>query len=252
MKFRRSFAPSVRALFRHRMRATLAVSSVTAGVAAVVLTSAIGAGAEADIRRQIEGIGANLLVVRPAPVKKLVARKDVKGLVTTLRLEDFQAIAPLDDVADAVPGIEAPAKLKAGAVAMTTQVVGTTAAFPAVRRFRVQSGRFFDAGDDGTARRVAVLGARVADALFDGEAVGQPVRIRGIPFEVIGVLAPKGVVAGGDEDNQIIVPIHTALRRLFNATWLTSIFVSVTDSRAMPGTERAIDRILRAQHRLLA
>jgi putative ABC transport system permease protein len=250
MRIRRSLGPSLRALFAHRVRATLAVSSVTAGVAAVILTSAIGTGAETDIRRQIERIGANLLVVRPAQVKRLVARKDVRGTVTTLRVEDFEAIAPLQDVAAAVPGIEAPVKVKAGAAAMTTKVLGTAPAFPAVRRFTMQSGRFFDADDDRTARRVAVLGARVADALFDENPVGQPIRVRGIPFDVIGVLAPKGVVAGGDEDNQIIVPIRTALRRLFNATWLTSIFVSVADSRALPDAGREIGGILRARHRV--
>jgi putative ABC transport system permease protein len=232
------------------MRASLAVSSVAAGVAAVVLTSAIGVAAEASIRSQIDSLGANLLVVRPAQVKRVVARKDVKGTVTTLRLEDFDAIVPLEGVADAIPGIEGPVKVKAGRAAMTTKVLGTAPEFPAVRRFQMQSGRFFDADDDRDARRVAVLGARVAAALFDENPVGESIRIRGIPFEVIGALAPKGVVAGGDEDNQIVVPIRTALRRLFNATWLTSIFVNVTDSRAMPDAESEISGILRARHRV--
>ena len=173
------------------MRAILAVSSVTAGVTAVLLTSAIGAGAEAEIRRQIESIGANLLAVRPAQVKRFLARRDVKGTVTTLRLEDFDAIAALEPVAEAVPGIEAPVKVKAGASTMTTKVLGTTTVFPDVRRFRMARGRFFDAEDDREARRVAVLGARVADALFEENPVGQPIRIRGIPFDVIGVLGRK-------------------------------------------------------------
>jgi putative ABC transport system permease protein len=250
MKLRRTIGPSLRALFAHRVRATLAVSSVTAGVAAVVVTGAIAAGAEADIRRQLESLGANLLVVRPAQVKRFVARKEVKGVVTTLRVDDFDAIAPLDSVADAIPGLEGPVKVKAGTAAMTTKVLGTAPEFPVVRRFQMRSGRFFDADDDRAARRVAVLGARVADALFDQDPVGLTVRIRGIPFDVIGVLAPKGVVAGGDEDNQIIVPIRTALRRLFNAPWLTSIFVSVADSRAVPDTARDINRVLRVRHRV--
>jgi putative ABC transport system permease protein len=119
-----------------------------------------------------------------------------------------------------------------------------------VRRFRIESGRFFDADDDRTARRVAVLGARVADALFDEDPVGRPIRIRGIPFEVIGVLGRKGFVAGGDEDNQVVVPIRTALRRLFNATWLNAIFVSVDDSRGTADAERAINAVLRERHRV--
>jgi ABC-type antimicrobial peptide transport system permease subunit len=164
MRVRRSIGPSIKALLAHRVRTVLAVSSVTAGVAAVVVTSAIGAGAEADIRRQIEGLGANLLVVRPAQVKRVVARKEVKGIVTTLRLEDFDAIAALAPVSEATPGIEAAVKVKAGASAMTTKVLGTAPEFPRVRRFQIARGRFFDAEDDRAFRRVAVLGARVADA----------------------------------------------------------------------------------------
>jgi putative ABC transport system permease protein len=250
MKVRRSIGPSLKALSVHRVRAALALSSVAAGVAAIVVTSAVGTGAEADIRRQIERIGANLLVVRPAPVKRVVARKDVKGIVTTLRLEDFDAIAALKPVSEAIPGIEAPLKVKAGASAMTTKVLGTAPDFPGVRRFQIASGRFFDAEDDRTARRVAVLGARVADALFNENPLGQPIRVRGIPFEVIGVLAPKGAVAGGDEDNQILVPIRTALRRVFNVTSLNTIFVTVNDSRGMADAEREISAVLRERHRV--
>jgi putative ABC transport system permease protein len=250
MRVRRSIGPSLKALLAHRVRASLAMASVTAGVAAVVVTSAIGAGAEADIRRQIEGIGANLLVVRPAQVKRVVARKEVTGTVTTLRLDDFEAIAALEPVSDAIPGIEAAVKVKAGASAMNTKVLGTAPEFPAVRRFDIARGRFFDAEDDRTAERVAVLGARVADAVFAGNPVGQTIRIRGIPFAVIGVLAPKGNVAGGDEDNQVVVPIRTALRRLFNVAWLTTIFVNVADSRGMADAEREISAVLRERHRI--
>src|SRR5262245_19674307 len=129
MRLRRSVGPWFNALLAHRMRAALAVSSVTAGVAAVVVTSAIGRGAEVDIRRQIESIGANLLVVRPAPVKRVVARKDVKGTVTTLRLEDFDAIAALAPGGETIPGIEASLKVKAGAAAMKTTVLGKAREF---------------------------------------------------------------------------------------------------------------------------
>jgi putative ABC transport system permease protein len=250
MKIRRSVGPSLKALVAHRIRAALAVSSVTAGVGALVVTNAIGTGVESDIRRQIENMGANLLVVRPALVKRVVARKEVKGTVTTLRLDDFEAIAALAPVAETIPGIEASLKVKAGAAAMTTKVLGTAPEFPSVRRFHVESGRFFDADDDRLARRVAVLGARVANALFNDNPVGQPIRIRGIPFEVIGVLAPKGVVAGGDEDNQVLVPVRTALRRLFNATWLNTIFVSVSDSREMEDAQREIRGLLADRHRI--
>jgi len=250
MKHRRSLRPALKALATHRVRAALAVSSIAVGVAALIVANAIGTGIQRDIGRQIDNTGANLLVVRPAFVKRVVARKDVKGTVRTLRLDDFDAIAELASVAEAIPAIESPVKVKAGPAATNTKVLGTGPEFPAVRRFRIRAGRFFDADDDRMARRVAVLGARVANALFTENPVGQPVRIRGVPFEVIGVLAAKGVVAGDDEDNQVVVPVRTALRRLFNATWLNTIFVSVDESRGMGEAQREIGAVLVDRHRI--
>jgi putative ABC transport system permease protein len=226
MKLRRSFRMSVRALFAHKTRAALALASVAAGVAAVLITSAIGTGAQQEVSRKIETIGTNLLIVRPAQVERLASRKTIRGVVTTLIAEDAEAIAALPSVADAAPGVDRPVRVKAGPYTSMTKVLGTTPPFLRIRNFRVQHGRFFDERDD--LQRVAVLGSGTAAALFPGgEAVGAEVRIRGVPFAVIGVLEAKGVTPdGGDEDNQILVPFRTAMRRVFNTTWLTTVFVT--------------------------
>lgn len=249
MKIRRSAGLSLRALFAHKLRAILALSSVGIGVAALVLTSAIGAGAQKEVLRSLENMGTNLLVVRPARVKKLTARKSIRGAVTTLRVEDYEAIRKLDLIATAAPGAERAMRVKAGTAIVTTNVVGTTTDFPIVRRLSVASGSFF--GDDPLAPRVAVLGVRVSEALFAGDdAVGREVRIGTVPFEVIGVLREKGVLADGtDEDNQILVPIRTALRRVLNTRWLSGVFVSVRDPRRMQEAEVEIGKVLRARHR---
>jgi len=222
------------------------------GVAAVVLTSAIGKGAEGEVLREIEAVGTNLLVVRPATAKRLVSRKTVQGLMTSLRVEDAEAIAELSLVAEAVPAAERTLRVKAGDGAMVTSVLGTTPAFPGVRRFRLRGGRFFDGDDDRASRRVAVLGARVAETLFPGEdPAGRSIRLRGVPFEVIGVLEAKGALAdGADEDNQIVVPLRTALRRILNSTWLSTVFVSVRDPRRMDEAQTEIGELLRERHRL--
>jgi putative ABC transport system permease protein len=240
MRRGRALRLSLAALSAHRVRTALALSSVSA---------AIGTGAERDVQRRIEGMGTNLLVVRPARVKLTVARQEVRGTTTTLRPEDCDAIAALPLVSKAAPGFESAVRVKGGNLATMTRVVGTSPAFPAIRRFQMRSGRFFDEDDDRAGRRVAVLGARVADALFDGDASGQRIRIHSVPFTVIGVLAAKGVQADGDEDNQVLVPLRTALRRVFNVTWLTTIFVSATDPRAVAMAETAIDALLRRRHR---
>lgn len=246
MRLRRSFRMSVRALFAHKVRAALALASVAAGVAAVLLTSAIGTGAQQEVSRKIEAMGTNLLIVRPAQVERLASRRTIRGVVTTLVAEDAEAIAALPSVEDAAPGVDRPVRVKAGPYASMTKVLGTTPPFLRIRNFRVQHGRFFDARDD--LQRVAVLGAGTAAALFPGgDAVGAEIRIRGVPFAVIGVLEAKGVTPdGGDEDTQILVPFRTAMRRLFNTTWLTTVFVTAAEI----DTARAdIERLLRARHR---
>jgi putative ABC transport system permease protein len=248
VKLRRNIGTSLRALFAHRVRAMLAVLSVSVGTAAVIVTSAIGAGADRDIQRGIASLGVNLVVVRPAQVEQSVARREVSGVSRTLTLADYDAIADLPQVANVAPGIDGVVTVKLGTRTVPTQILGTTPAFLAVRRFGLQSGRFFDDEDDRAARRVAVLGARVADQLGDPDVVGKQVRIRGIPFDVIGVLAPKGVVVDGDEDDQVVVPTRTALRRLFNVTWLSAVYVSAPDPRLVEGTEAAIGNLLSQRH----
>jgi putative ABC transport system permease protein len=252
MKLGRNLRSSLRALLAHRLRVTLVLSSVAMGVASVVLTSALGKGAEVEVLRGIEAMGTNLLVVRPAPVKRLVARKTVQGLMTSLKVEDADAIAELALVEAAIPGTEGTLRVKAGNSAVVTSVLGTTPAFPDVRSFRLRGGRFFDAEDDLTARRVAVLGARIEERLFPGEdPVGRSIRIRGVPFEVVGVLEAKGVLAdGSDEDNQVVIPLRTALRRVFNTTWISTVFVSVRDPQRMQDTETEIAALLRERHQL--
>lgn len=281
MKLRRTLRPSLRALFAHRLRATLALSSVAVGVAAVVLTSAIGDGAQRDVMRRVESMGTNLLIVRPAQVERLASRKAIRGSVTTLDLEDFDAITHLPLVADAAPSVDRPLRVKAAqrrarlqpaprgaggggrakesagspapralppafgnGIATVTNVRGTTPSFMRVRRFALSEGTFFEENDS---RRVAVLGSSVAEALDVG--VGDEIRVRGVPFDVIGILAPRGVAAdGSDEDNQLLVPLRTAMRRVFNTTWLNTIFISVRDPEQMEDARAEVTRLLRARH----
>jgi putative ABC transport system permease protein len=217
-----------------------------------LLTSAVGKGAAGQVRRGIEAAGSNLLVVRPAQVKRSAARRTVRGVVTTLRLDDYRAIAALPLAQDAAPGVDAGVRIKAGSGSMPGSVLGTTPALVRLRNLRLQGGRFFDEEEDGASRRVAVLGARVAKTLYPaGDAVGQALRLRGQPFEVIGVLEPKGIEAdGSDQDGNVYIPISTALRRVLNTRWLTSVFVSVADRGRMREAEAALRGLLRERHGL--
>jgi len=254
MKLLRSLRTSATALFAHKVRTTLALASVAVGVAAVVVTGSIGMGAKREVLRKTDSMGANLLVVRPALVKNSAVRKQIRGVVTTLKLEDYEAIGQLPLVEEAVPGAENTLTVKAGSRAMSAMVLGTTSPYKEVSHFQLQQGRFLEEDDNRNARRVAVVGARVDETLFEGQnAIGQDIRIRGVPFEIIGVLKAKGVLAdGSDEDNQVLIPIQTALRRVFNLTWLNPVFVSVRDSKKMGEAETEIVELLRDRHRLEA
>jgi putative ABC transport system permease protein len=260
MRLRRAVSVSARALLAHKLRTSLVLASVAVGVAGVLLTSAIGQGAEREVRRSIETAGSNLLVVRPAQVKRSAARTQVKGVVTTLRLDDYHAIVALPLATEAAPGVDGGLRVKAGTGSVVATVLGTSPSLARLRKLRVASGRFFDEEDDAAARRVAVLGARVAKTLFPGEdPVGDDVRLRGLPFEVIGVLEPRGIEAdGSDQDGNVFVPIRTALRRVFNTTWLTTVFVSVAPPSPARGftrpqmgdAEAELRDLLRERHRL--
>lgn len=251
MKLRRRFSSSLRPLFTHRARALLALSGVAVGVAAVLVSRSVGAGAQRQMRASIERVGTNLLIVKPVPVRRLVSRPEISGLATTLKPADAQAIAGLSLVRDAAPAVERGVRVKVGAIAMRTTVRGTTPAYQAVRNYDMAAGRFFDAEDERAARRVAVLGARVEAELGQGRSlVGREIRISGVPFDVIGVLRAKGASPeGADQDNHVLVPLRTGLRRLVNTTWLTAIYASVTESERMSDAEAEIQRVLRTRHR---
>jgi putative ABC transport system permease protein len=252
MRILRALRVSIRGLLARRMRVMLAVSSVAAGVVAVVVTGAIGQGAQEEVLRQTESIGTNLLVVRPVEVSNSAARKNVRGVVTTLKLDDYQAIAHLARVSAAVPGFESSVTVKADNLSTSAMVLGTTSPYLDVSRFRLQQGRFITDDDDLSANRVAVLGARINETLFgESSAIGQQIRIRNVPFEIVGVLEAKGVLAdGSDEDDRIVIPIRTALRRVFNSTWLNPIFISARDVTEMDETRSDVNALLRERHGL--
>jgi putative ABC transport system permease protein len=248
----RLIALSLRALLAHRTRSALAVFGVAVGVAAVVLVTALGEGAQRELLAGMASQGSHLLVVRPAQARRTAARREVKGRLTTLSPADGEALGELAPVEEAAPALDGRRRVRAEAGAAPAIVVGTTAAFPRVRGFALARGAFFSAADDGDAARVVVLGARVAGALFPGaDPLGETVRIGGAPFEVVGVLEPQGVTAdGADVDTQVYVPLRTALRRVFNARWLGSVYVRVRSQTGFAPAEAEIRALLRERHHL--
>jgi putative ABC transport system permease protein len=252
MKLGRGLRVSARALSVHRGRTSLAAASVAIGVAAVLVTSALGQGARDEVLHGVATMGTTLLVVRPAQVQRLVARQTVRGRVTSLTTDDCREIRALSLVAEAAPGSEQRLRVKVGRRSTEALVLGTSPSFRELRSLRLSSGRFFETNDASAAQRVAVLGARVAATLFPArDPVGRTIRVAGQPFQVVGVLAARGVLAdGSDEDGNVFVPILTALRRVSNTTWLTSIFVGARDPDHLDEAAAQVRSLLRDRHGL--
>jgi putative ABC transport system permease protein len=253
MKTLRTLRISIRGIFAHKVKATLAVISIAGGVAAVIITGAIGDGASERVLHETQAMGTNLLVVRPTQIQTSAARPGMSGVVTTLTLDDYRAIADLPSVGRAAPGFEDLETAKAGDTAASAMVLGTTPPYLDVASFSIQFGRFVTDYDNAGSRRVAVLGARINQLLFGGQdSVGKQIMIGDVPFEVVGVLKAKGVLAdGSDEDDRIVIPIRTALRRVFNISWLNPIFVSVDNVAQMDQVRMEIAELLRIRHRLI-
>jgi putative ABC transport system permease protein len=244
---------ALKGLMAHKLRAALATLGIVVGVAAVIVMLAVGEGAERDVLGKIQGLGANILIVSAGQLKSVAGRPQLVGNVTTLDLRDAKAITEECPAVLRVAPIQSrKLAVKYGTGATNTSVVGTSADFPTVREFRTIVGRFFDADEVQGSQRVAVVGQTVLTNLGMGRSlVGEAIRIGNVPFEVIGTLEPKGVnYAGIDEDDQIFIPIHTALRRLFNLTYLNSLYIQARDERAMSTAARQVTDLLRERHRI--
>jgi putative ABC transport system permease protein len=254
MKIRRNLGLSRKALLRHRVRTALAVSGTGVGVAAVLVMVAIGEGAERALMAQIDAVGRNLLVVTASPAQPLVGRSSTGGLVNTLTPADAQAIRhECSQVGRVAPSVDENLQVKYSTLSTRTTVRATTPEFESIRNFRTVRGRYFTEAEERARLRVAVLGSRVVETLFrDVDPVGETIRIGRIPFEVIGVLESKGASlnSGSDEDNQILIPLRTGLRRVFNVDYLNLVYIQVRDGENMDAAAAEISSLLRRRHRI--
>jgi len=242
----------LQALTRNRMRSALTVLGIVIGVAAVIATLAIGQGARAAVQAQIRALGANTLTVLPGTITASGARSGM-GSTTTLTPDDALAIKAECPAIEAVaPGVRTVAQVVYGNMNWSTQVQGTTPDFVFVRQWPIQSGVFITDSDVRGAAKVCVLGQNVALQLFaDADPVGQIVRIKDIPFRVVGVLTMKGGQGfGGNQDDIVIVPITTAQRKILAITHVHSISVSAVSEKAVPEASNQITDLLRQRHRI--
>ena len=253
MKIVRMTKEAWRSLGAHRLRAALAVLGVTAGVAAVVAVVSIGEGTKAEVLRTIESLGSNLIVVTVGQTATSAGRQQSAADVITLIPEDAAALAEeVDNVRYAVPAQTKKLEATWETNTTTTSVVATLPAYQEVRNFHAVRGDFFADDMVKHAARVAVLGQTVVDHLFgEDDPLNATLRVSGVPFTVIGVMEKKGLdLSGQDQDDQVFIPLTTGLRRLFNLTNISSVFIQAARPEAMDGVAANARALLRERHQL--
>jgi putative ABC transport system permease protein len=249
-----TFKLALRALARNKMRSVLTMLGIIIGVGAVIAMVGIGQGASASIQSQISQLGDNMLYVS-AGSSNTGGTRGGSGSSTTLSVEDIQAIElEIPSVRAASPNIRASGQLVFGNQnwVASSGILGVSEKFPEIRLWQVESGEFFTENDVRTSARVAVLGKTVADNLFSGmDPIGQTLRVRNLPFRVIGVLAPKGQSQfGQDQDDTVLIPYTAAQKKLLSITHVPMAMVSAVSADATFTAERQITELLRQRHRL--
>ena len=248
---------ALRALRVNKMRSILTMLGIIIGVGAVITMIAIGSGAQAQVEEQIKALGTNLIVVIPGSVTSGGVRMGA-GSRSSLTEDDAYAMQrELADVQAAAPALRGTGQLVFGGTNWSTQFYGVTPEYFEVRNWVIATGKAFDPADVTGAGKVVLLGETVARSLFgDSDPIGQVVRVRKVPMEVIGVLERKGQsLQGQDQDDVILMPITTARNRILggNQAKLRSvgtISVKVRDGADMAHAEAELSTLLRQRHRL--
>jgi putative ABC transport system permease protein len=243
---------ALRALARNKLRAFLTMLGIIIGVGAVIAMVAIGEGAKSTIRAQIAALGTNVLIVLPGSNVQGGVRAGF-GNVNTLLDADGKAMArELPSVAFVSPVLRRQEQVVAANLNWGTLAQGVAPEFQQIRDWEVAQGRFLHEGDMESAAKVAVIGQTVARQLFGSDnALDAVIRIRNIPFRVIGVLMPKGQTGQGtDQDDTVMIPYTTMQKRLMRITWVQSIVVKAVSAERVDEAQEQITLLLRQRHRI--
>jgi putative ABC transport system permease protein len=239
------------------MRSALTMLGIIIGVAAVIAMVAVGSGATTRIQEQIQSIGSNVIIVLSGSINSGGIRLG-SGASQTLSEDDARAMAAECPAVEATsPTVRGGAQVIYGNNNWATSIQGVTPEYLSIRDYSVESGQPFTSQDVDAATKVALLGRTVVTKLFaDADPVGQVIRIKNVPFTVVGVLSPKGQSpTGQDQDDTVIVPLSTAKRKVLgssqaNLNSVGTIMVQARGPKLMKDAEQQITDLLRQRHRL--
>ena len=251
MRFTNTFRVALRALRRNTMRSILTALGIIIGVAAVITMVSIGNGAKAMVEAQVASLGQNLITVMPCSFSSGGMRSGF-GFSPTLFPEDFDAIAAdVEDIDGASPEVRDSQQVLANGLNWRTNVNGVGPDYPYVKNWPLTAGAMFSDQEVKSLAKVAVIGKVVAEQLFPNEdPVGQNIRIRNLPFRVIGVLGPKGVTPwGSDQDDIVLVPYTSHMRRISRRTSVSSIQIQASTPETIDKVKTAVEDLLTQRRR---
>jgi len=252
MKASRLVNVAVQSIRKNKMRTLLTMLGIIIGVGAVMVMVAIGQGAKSQIQAQIDNLGTNMIVITPGASTQGGVSMGA-GSSSRLTLDDAEMLKRESFIMSAVsPVIVTGGQIVGGTGNWRSMINGVSTDYALIRDWDVSSGRFFDQNDLSQMRRVALLGKTVADNLFPGDdPVGQQLRIRDVPFEIIGVLNEKGQTAeGSDQDDVILAPYTTVQTRLAGRNFIPQILASTGLQDDVPAAMAEATAILRESHGL--
>ncbi len=251
MKWKNLIKAAFQSIIKNRMRSFLTILGIVIGVGAVIALVSVGQGASSAIEGEIVSLGSNMIVVIPGSTK-LGGVSHGAGSLNSLTIQDVRRLEKNGAAIEYVsPVINVPAQVIAGDKNWFSVVRGVSADFLTIRDWPLEKGAFFTPLDIRNKRKVAVLGKRVAEELFrDKNPVGARIRIRNIPFTVIGVLSEKGQSMMGNQDDAVFAPSTTVLYRMSDGRYVNSIYVSTVSKEELEPARREIRQLLRAQHNI--
>jgi putative ABC transport system permease protein len=252
MDFWNTLRLALRALARNKLRSSLTMLGIIIGVGAVIAVVSIGQGADAMIQEGIQNMGTNVVYISAGSGRPGGMRMGY-GAVKTLTMDDLLAISrEVPMIKEAAPGVMSRAQVVYQNQNWNTQIMGTTANYFPIRKWVVTAGSVFSDDEVEAAANVCVIGTTVSRYLFGEEdPIGKQIRIRNLPFRVIGLLESKGQsVMGTDQDDQIMAPYTTVQRKLAGVTWLQMILASAVSPDASIAAMQPITALLRERHRI--
>lgn len=246
---------ALRALANNKMRSFLTMLGIIIGVASVIAMLAIGQGSKRSIQQQISEMGSNMIMIHPGAEMRGGVRQDPSAM-QTLKLENYDKLRDECMYLSAIsPNVSASGQLIAGANNYPSSVSGVSIDYLKIRQLTVEEGEMFTEADIHNAAKVCVIGKTIVDNLFpDGsDPVGRVIRCNKIPLRVVGVLKSKGYNSMGmDQDDVVLAPYSTVMKRLLAQTYLSGIFASALTEDMTDEAVDEITTILRHEHKLKA